>query len=116
VGAQFYPHCFSVEVVGGRGTAVPEGVKFPGAYRVEDEGMRFDVRGGGGGKRYTPLGPEVYKGQDAGGGIVDLEERETVVVSPTGNGAEADAAYFEAQRVFLEQQGAIVSYFDSIGG
>jgi cellulase len=112
VGAQFYPHCFSIEVVGG-GSVVPEGVRFPGGYREEEEGMRFDVRNGKDGRGYKPLGPGVYANK---GGAVVLEERERVVLSPTGQGEEADKAYWEAQKVFLERQGAIVAYFDSIGG
>ncbi|KAK5656815.1 hypothetical protein OQA88_4363 [Cercophora sp. LCS_1] len=110
VAAQFYMTCFNVRV-SGDGDAVPKGVKFPGAYRADEAGMKFDVKSGDG-KTYTPLGPEVYKSSYS----VGLEEKEVTIVSPTGGGPEADDAYYKAQNVFLERQGAIVSYFDSIGG
>lgn len=111
VGPQFYMTCFNVRVTGD-GDAQPKGVRFPGAYRADEPGIRFDVRGGEDGRRYTPLGPKVYKSRYS----VQLPEKEVTVVSPTGGGEEADAAYYQAQNVFLERQGAITSYFDSIGG
>ncbi|KAK0657875.1 glycosyl hydrolase family 61-domain-containing protein [Cercophora newfieldiana] len=113
VGPQFYMTCFNFQVTGG-GDASPEGVKFPGAYRADEPGMRFDVRNASTSvdKRYTPLGPAVYKSRYS----VELTPKEVTMVSPTGGGAEADASYYQAQKVFLEQQGAIVAYFDSIGG
>jgi hypothetical protein len=39
-GPQFYPYCFNVEVING-GSAEPEGVKFPGAYKLSDYGIAF---------------------------------------------------------------------------
>jgi len=39
-GIQFYPHCFNIDVVG-TGTATPEGVTFPGAYKPTDPGFTF---------------------------------------------------------------------------
>ena len=36
-GAQFYPHCFNVEI-SGSGTATPPGVTIPGAYHQADPG------------------------------------------------------------------------------
>jgi hypothetical protein len=38
---QIYPHCFNLNVVG-TGTATPEGVAFPGAYKPDDAAFRFD--------------------------------------------------------------------------
>ncbi|KAK4446703.1 glycosyl hydrolase family 61-domain-containing protein [Podospora aff. communis PSN243] len=110
VAAQFYMTCFNVRVTEG-GDATPKGVKFPGAYKADEKGMRFDVKGGDG-RGYTPLGPEVYWSEYD----VEMEEKEVKVVSPTGQGEAADEAYWNAQKVFLERQGGIVAYFDSIGG
>ena len=39
-GPEFYLHCFNVEVTGS-GTATPEGVTFPGAYKRGDTGLSF---------------------------------------------------------------------------
>ena len=39
-GPQFYPYCVNVEIIGG-GSAEPEGVKFPGAYKLSDYGIAF---------------------------------------------------------------------------
>jgi cellulase len=41
-GAQFYVNCLNVEVTGD-GTAEPEGVKFPGAYKAQDPGILDDI-------------------------------------------------------------------------
>ncbi|KAK1751082.1 glycosyl hydrolase family 61-domain-containing protein [Echria macrotheca] len=116
VAAQFYMTCFNFRVTGG-GDAEPSGVKFPGGYRADEKGMRFNVRNTTGGvvvpgEKYTPLGPAVYTSKYG----VDLAEKPVTVVSPTGGGAEADKSYWDAQQAFLETQGKIVSYFDSMGG
>jgi hypothetical protein len=37
---QIYPHCFNLEIFGS-GTATPEGVSFPGAYKATDPGIKF---------------------------------------------------------------------------
>jgi hypothetical protein len=39
-GPEFYLHCFNVEIIGS-GTATPEGVTFPGAYKAGDPGLFF---------------------------------------------------------------------------
>jgi cellulase len=39
-GAQVYPHCFNINVVGA-GLATPEGVNIPGAYKSSDYGLAF---------------------------------------------------------------------------
>jgi len=116
IAAQFYMTCFNFNI-SGSGDALPPmnlRVKFPGAYRDDDPGMRFDVRNTTTNreKKYIPLGPPVYKS----GYTVNLPPKEMTVVSPTGGGPDADAAYFTAQQAFLERQGAITAYFDSVGG
>ena len=50
---QIYPHCFNLEI-SGTGSAIPEGVNFPGAYKPDDPSFKFqpfmtygnDTRGG----------------------------------------------------------------------
>ena len=60
-GAQFYPQCINVDITGS-GTATPPGVKFPGAYRAQDPGVRVNSYEGLGVSGYTPPGPPVYEG------------------------------------------------------
>jgi cellulase len=42
-GAQFYPDCVQIEVVGEGEVELPEGVSFPGAYSYEDPGVVHNV-------------------------------------------------------------------------
>ena len=42
-GAQFYPNCVQIEVVGNGTVSLPEGVSFPGAYKYSDPGIVYDV-------------------------------------------------------------------------
>ncbi|EAU89260.1 endoglucanase II [Coprinopsis cinerea okayama7 len=42
-GAQFYPGCFQVNVVGNGSGRPTETVKFPGAYKATDPGVLFDM-------------------------------------------------------------------------
>jgi hypothetical protein len=39
-GPQFYPYCFNIDIING-GSATPEGVTFPGAYKPTDYGIAF---------------------------------------------------------------------------
>jgi hypothetical protein len=39
-GPQFYPYCFNIDVING-GSATPEGVTIPGAYKARDYGIAF---------------------------------------------------------------------------
>jgi lytic cellulose monooxygenase (C1-hydroxylating) len=41
-GAQFYISCLNVRVLGSE-TAEPQGVKFPGAYRATDPGIKYNI-------------------------------------------------------------------------
>jgi hypothetical protein len=59
-GAQFYPQCLNVEVVGS-GTATPNGVKFPGGYGWNDPGILDNIYYTV--NRYIPPGPPVYKSE-----------------------------------------------------
>lgn len=42
-GAQFYPNCIQIEVLGDGDVELPAGVSFPGAYKWEDPGIVYDV-------------------------------------------------------------------------
>jgi lytic cellulose monooxygenase (C1-hydroxylating) len=44
-GAQFYPICVSVQVLGS-GSAMPPGVKFPGGYKPNDPGILYNLYSG----------------------------------------------------------------------
>lgn len=108
IGPQFYLTCFNFKITGD-GEATPKGEKFPGAYKVNEPGFHFDLKSN---ETYPTVGPALYKS----GYSIDLEPKERVVISPTGQGEEADTAYYNAQYNVLAQQGAMTSYFDSIGG
>lgn len=108
IGPQFYLTCFNLKVTGD-GKATPKGAKFPGAYDMAAPGLNFNLTSG---RPYPPVGPALYKSEYD----VELEPKERVVISPTDEGEEADAAYYERQYNVLLQQGEMVAYFDSIGG
>ncbi|GAB1317941.1 hypothetical protein MFIFM68171_08151 [Madurella fahalii] len=108
IGPQFYLTCFNFKITG-NGDATPKGEKFPGAYKVDEPGFHFDVKSN---ETYPTVGPALYKSSYT----VELEPKERVVISPTGQGEEADTAYYNTQYDVLAQQGAMTSYFDSIGG
>ncbi|KAF2690879.1 lytic polysaccharide monooxygenase [Lentithecium fluviatile CBS 122367] len=42
-GAQFYPNCVQIEVVGDGTVELPKGVSFPGAYSYDGPGVVYDV-------------------------------------------------------------------------
>jgi hypothetical protein len=41
-GPQFFTHCFNVDIKGD-GTVTPPGVKFPGGYKRDDPGVKFNL-------------------------------------------------------------------------
>ncbi|KAF5102315.1 hypothetical protein D0Z00_000498 [Geotrichum galactomycetum] len=57
LGAQFYPMCVNLKITGG-GSANPEGVTFPGAYKTDDPGILIDIFNGI--TNYVIPGPAVY--------------------------------------------------------
>lgn len=57
LGAQFYPMCTNLKITGG-GSANPEGVTFPGAYKADDPGILVDIFNGI--SDYVIPGPPVY--------------------------------------------------------
>jgi len=62
-GPQFYTHCFNVEI-SGNGNATPEGVTFPGGYKRDDPGVKFNLRSSQEAKDgYVIPGPPVYVGK-----------------------------------------------------
>lgn len=64
VSGQFYPSCSNLKVTGG-GSALPQGVKFPGAYSNEDPGIHINIYTGFNGDYVIP-GPDVYGGGGSG--------------------------------------------------
>ncbi|PKS10976.1 hypothetical protein jhhlp_002735 [Lomentospora prolificans] len=58
--AQLYMTCYQITVEGGTGTAVPAGVKFPGAYSAADPGLTANIHAAMSG--YTVPGPAVIPG------------------------------------------------------
>lgn len=59
-GSQFYPVCINVDV-SGSGKSRPPGVKFPGAYNLDDAGIKVNSYYGV--EKYIPPGPPVYQGK-----------------------------------------------------
>ena len=57
--AQFYMTCYQLSVFGG-GSATPETVTFPGAYKASDPGIHVDIHSAL--SSYVVPGPDVYKG------------------------------------------------------
>jgi len=108
IGPQFYMTCFNFKVTGD-GKATPKGAKFPGAYDLASPGFHFNLSSS---EPYPTVGPAVYKAAYD----VRLEPKESVIVSPTNNGTDSDAAYYNMQYQVLSAQGAVTSYFESIGG
>jgi len=109
IGPQFYMACFNFKVTGD-GTATPKGVTFPGGYDLaKDPGLTFNLSSN---KPFTPIGPPLYKSAVS----VNLKPKELTVISVTGNGTEADKAYYATQSQVLKSQAAMTEYFDSIGG
>jgi len=108
VGPQFYMTCFNFEV-SGDGTATPAGMAFPGAYKKDDPGLWFDLDSDA---DYPFAGPPLYQSEYD----VELEPNLLVVLSPTGQGDEADKLYYEAQNRSLQFQVSINTQIDANGG
>jgi len=106
--------CFNFNVTGG-GNATPKGTTFPGAYALSDPGFHFDIYDTNSTASYPSVGPAAYKstipGSEAGG-----PAKERVVISPTGQGAEADTRYYRQQNAAIQRQVAMDAWFDSMGG
>ena len=108
IGPQLFPACYNFKVTGD-GDSTPPGVKFPGAYDTAAPGLNWDLNST---EPYPTVGPDLYVSEYE----VELEPKEKVIISPTGEGEEADAAYYDQQYELLKVLGDLVSYFDSIGG
>ena len=103
--------CFNFNVTGG-GTATPKGAKFPGAYAATDAGFHYDIYDE---KQppYPAVGPALYRSAFA---VPASPPKDRVVISPTGQGPEADAAYYKRQDAALKRQQATDAFFDAVGG
>ncbi|KAM7200331.1 Glycosyl hydrolase family 61 domain containing protein [Naviculisporaceae sp. PSN 640] len=111
IGPQFYMTCFNFKVTG-TGTATPKGYTFPGAYKKDEAGWKYDVFNTTVSNPYPSVGPPLYKSSFE----VDLAPKELTVVSPTGKGEAADATYFSYQDAVLKAQSATTEAFDAAGG
>ena len=111
IGPQFYMTCFNFKVTGD-GTATPQGVKFPGGYKKDEEGFKYDIFNNKTVIPYPPVGPALYKSK----ANVQLAPKPIVLVSPTNKGDAADQTYFKNQDKALQAQGAMTSAFDAAGG
>jgi len=82
-GAQFYPQCAKVKVIGD-GTATPKGVKFPGGYTWDEKGILVNIFYRA--NEYISPGPALYKPE-----TVTAPKGDAPVVKETGalSGAEA---------------------------
>jgi len=60
-GAQNYPQCFNVKVVGGGSVALPVGIPATQFYRPETKGIVFNIARTVGVGEYTVPGPPVWK-------------------------------------------------------
>lgn len=54
-GAQFYPGCVQISVVGNGTVELPSGVSFPGAYKYSDPGVHYDVSFESKSRRYNQV-------------------------------------------------------------
>jgi len=96
-GPQFYPHCFNIEVKGD-GTATPEGVKFPGAYKAKDPSLFGNLWAKSGAaaekdwENYVVPGPPKYAGKYNAptGPVAVLSEKERGIF-PAGFQAKYEA-------------------------
>ena len=109
VGPQFYPSCYNVRVTG-NGTATPEGVTFPGAYKPTDPGVVFDIYLN---KTEYPIpGPPVYRPNGPAPVLAALKTR---VISPMGEPVK-DAEYKKAMESELSFFATITDGFYQRGG
>ena len=115
IGPQFYMTCFNFNITGD-GTVVPKGEKFPGAYKADEPGFHVDIYDEKDTKPYPPVGPPLYKQPGTTNGVVAPSNKGRVVISPTGQGPEADAAYYKMQNLAIARQQAIDASLDAIGG
>jgi hypothetical protein len=108
---QVLPVCLNVEVIGS-GTAAPEGVHFPGAYKPTDPGIKFNIYNME--NKYIAPGPTVYQGK------FEAPQGPQPVVKETGaiTGAKKDAYRKEKDRLdkFFETAVGMSNYYVPGGG
>jgi hypothetical protein len=109
VGPQFYPSCYNVRIAG-KGTATPPGVTFPGAYKMTDPGIVFDIYQN---KTEYPIpGPRPYVPK---GPAPILAVKAPRVISPMGDPV-ADAEYRKAMDSELQFFASIGNGIYALGG
>lgn len=107
-GAQYYPHCFNVDIIG-NGAANPPGVKFPGAYKSDEIGITFNPYVGDDvaqniekNSKYVIPGPPVYKGR------YDAPTGKAPVVKETGAYPPELQAKYETVMKHVDNVSALV--------
>jgi hypothetical protein len=109
VSPQFYISCYNLNITG-TGNAEPPGVKFPGAYKPDDEGLVFDIFAN---KTNYPIpGPKVYRSSVA---APMLRSNPSSTVSPMGSAA-GDALYRSLMNMELAWFGSINNAIYKMGG
>jgi len=111
-GPQFYPYCINIEVLGS-GNAQPEGVTFPGAYKLTDYGIAFspymtygDVESGiEQNSKYRTPGPPLYAGK------FDAPNGQPPVASETGEYTGEAKVRYQALVDKLDKSGEVLSNF-----
>jgi cellulase len=110
-GPQFYTHCFNVEI-SGNGNAVPEGVTFPGGYKRNDSGVKFNLRTATQPDRdnYVIPGPPKYVGK------YDPPVGEKPVVSAQDTGAFPPEFEVKYQAYKLKADKSMLNSIETVNG
>jgi cellulase len=95
-GAQFYPQCAKIKVIGG-GTATPSGSKFPGLYKWDEKGILINIFYRP--NEYFSPGPPLYKSA-----VIAPPKGEKPVVASTGALTGEIATVYKQQKAKADQR------------
>jgi hypothetical protein len=118
-GAQFYSHCFNVDIKGD-GTATPEGVLIPGAYSQKDPNLAFKLYKEGGVENnwesYKVPGPPKYAGKyEAPNGAPPVVSEKDRGVFPAAFQAKYDAFKAKQDKEGLEFNSKLNAAQEALG-
>lgn len=99
-GAQLYMTCYQVHVEG-TGSATPQGVTFPGAYKATDPGILINIYGTI--DDYIVPGPEIYKAGGSGGAAPAPAPVTTVQPTPVPATTAAPAPVATSSKAVVSQ-------------
>ncbi|KAJ0336732.1 hypothetical protein COL26b_012104 [Colletotrichum chrysophilum] len=88
-GAQYYMSCYQIKVEG-TGSAKPEGVSFPGAYKATDPGLLINIYNTI--TNYVIPGPAVYGSGSSGSGSGSAPASSAAASAPAATSAPASSA------------------------